>query len=72
METTTATVANLVDEKRVLEIPLNNRDLTQLAYFTPGVLKVPTVGPAQYGTSAGGPGDKLSVNGARAQQNFIF
>ena len=26
IETTTATVANLVDEKRVLEIPLNNRD----------------------------------------------
>src|SRR5262245_13147098 len=70
VETTTATVANLVDEKRVSAIPLNNRDLTQLAYFTPGVLKVPTVASTQSGTSAGGLGDKLSVNGARDGQNL--
>src|SRR3990172_4646382 len=41
VETTTATVTNLVDEKRVLDIPLNNRDLTQLAFFQPGVLRIP-------------------------------
>jgi hypothetical protein len=33
VETTTATVSNLVDEKRVTDIPLNNRDLTGLAFL---------------------------------------
>jgi len=73
IETTTATVANLVDEKRVLEIPLNNRDLTQLAYFSPGVLRVPlTITQGNTNTAVGGTGDKLSVNGARAQQNLYL
>ena len=31
VETTTASVANLVDEKRVMDLPLSNRDLTGLA-----------------------------------------
>src|SRR5262245_36748330 len=74
VETTTATVSNLVDEKRVLEIPLNNRDLTQLAFLQPGVLKVPqlTTGANQGLTYAGGMGDKLSVGGARATQNIYL
>jgi Carboxypeptidase regulatory-like domain len=72
IETTTATVSNLVDE-RVLEIPLNNRDLTQLAYFSPGVLKAPlTISQGNTNTAVGGTGDKLSVNGARAQQNLYL
>src|SRR5213080_2472848 len=33
VETTTATVTQLINERKVLDIPLNNRDLTQLAYF---------------------------------------
>src|SRR3990172_737128 len=53
VETTTATVSNLVDEKRVLEIPLNNRDLTQLAFLQPGVLKIPTGSLASRGGVAG-------------------
>src|SRR2546428_5418208 len=32
VETTTATVTQLIAERRVLDIPLNNRDLTPLAY----------------------------------------
>ncbi|MGH9785495.1 MAG: TonB-dependent receptor domain-containing protein, partial [Terriglobia bacterium] len=73
VETTTATVSNLVDEKRVLEIPLNNRDLTQLAYFQPGVLKVPQQGNYDYGNAfVGGLGDKLSVGGARGSQNVYL
>src|SRR5579862_7163850 len=31
VETTTATVSNLVDEKKVEDLPLNGRDLTQLS-----------------------------------------
>jgi len=73
IETTTATVSNLVDSKRVLEIPLNNRDLTQLAFFTPGVLRVPLTTSGSFtNTAVGGSGDKITANGARAQQNLYL
>ena len=74
VETTTPTVSNLITERMVLDIPLNNRDLTQLTYFTPGVLRVPlTPGGGTFAnTATGGAGDKLSVNGARAQQNLYL
>lgn len=70
--TATATVSNLVDEKRVAEIPLNNRDLTQLAYLQPGVLKVPQSSAASALRALSGMGDKLSVGGARATQNIYL
>src|SRR6266404_9096458 len=41
IETTTATVSNLVDEKKVTDLPLNGRDLTQLSFLQPGVIKSP-------------------------------
>jgi hypothetical protein len=74
VETTTATVSNLVDAKRVLEIPLNNRDLTQLAFLQPGVLRVPQLAgnTNQQLTYIGGMGDKMSVGGARGSQNVYL
>ena len=71
VETTTATVSNLVNEKRVLEIPLNNRDLTQLSYFQPGVLRIPR-GGTRSRSEISGLGDRLSVAGARATQNVYL
>jgi hypothetical protein len=67
VETTTATVSQLVDEKRVAELPLNNRDLTQLAFLQPGVVKSPQTGDA--GT---GMGDKFTVAGARGTQHLFL
>jgi hypothetical protein len=72
VETTTATVANLVDEKRVADIPLNNRDLTQLAFLQPGVLRVPGGGGNPNSSARYGLGDKLTVAGARASQNIYL
>lgn len=71
VETTTATVSNLVDEKRVLDIPLNNRDLTQLAFFQPGVLRIPASEGATR-TQKEGQGVKFSVAGSRGQQNIYL
>jgi hypothetical protein len=71
LETTTATVTNLVDEKRVVDLPLLNRDLTQLTFLQPGVLKMPTPGGGNSG-SFSGMGDKLSVAGARGNQNIFM
>ena len=71
LETTTATVSNLIDAKRVVELPLMNRDLTQLTFLQPGVLKMPTPGAGNSG-SFSGMGDKLSVAGARGNQNIFM
>ncbi len=69
LETSTASVSNLVEEKQVLDLPLNNRDLTQLTYLQPGVLKVPS--SATQGHHSG-MGDKLTVAGARGTHNLYL
>src|SRR5438094_1151073 len=67
IETTTATVSNLVDEKKVTDLPLNGRDLTQLSFLQPGVTKSPAGAGAFSGL-----GDKLSVAGSRGNQNIYL
>ncbi|MGH9311002.1 MAG: TonB-dependent receptor domain-containing protein, partial [Vicinamibacterales bacterium] len=37
LETTTATVGKVVDNRRILELPLNTRNVYSLIYLTPGV-----------------------------------
>ena len=37
LETTSSSFSSLVDERRITELPLLNRDLTRLAYLQPGV-----------------------------------
>ena len=69
VETSTATVSNLVDEKRVEDLPLNNRDLTQLTFLQPGVIRIPQSGNEN---PIGGLGDKFSVAGARGTQNLYL
>ena len=68
IETTSATVTQLVDEKRVEDLPLNNRDLTQLTFLQPGVLKVPRA----RGGVFSGMGDTMTVAGARGTQNLFL
>lgn len=67
VETSSATVSHLVDEKQVSELPVINRDLTQLAFLQPGVIK----SPAGQGVFSG-QGDKMVVNGARGTQNLFL
>jgi hypothetical protein len=67
VETTTATVSNLVDERKVEDLPLNGRDLTQLSFLQPGVIKSPAGAGAFSGL-----GDKLSVAGSRGNQNIYL
>ena len=69
LETTSATVSNLVDSKRVEELPLVNRDLTQLTFLQPGVVKIPSSGVQGV---FGGMGDKFTVAGARGSQNLYL
>src|SRR5437870_13575137 len=71
VETTTATVTQLIDERKVLDIPLNNRDLTQLAYFDAFVMRTPTGGGGGRNAS-GGLGDDLSVAGRSWVDNMYL
>ncbi len=68
LETKSATVSNLIDSRRVEELPLNSRDLTQLTYLQPGILKIPRTGGGVFS----GMGDTISVAGARGNQNLYL
>lgn len=67
VETTSATVSNLISSKSVQELPLVNRDLTQLAFLQPGVIKSPAGGGVFAGL-----GEKFTVAGARGTQNLYL
>jgi len=69
VEVTSATVSNLIDARRVEDLPLVNRDLTQLTYLQPGVVKIP--GSGTQGVFSG-MGDKFTVAGARGTQNLYL
>jgi len=68
VETTSASVAELVDSQKVRALPLNGRSYDQLIYLQPGV---------NVATSAGnspnqGRGVKFSVGGARLTSNLFM
>jgi outer membrane receptor protein involved in Fe transport len=65
VETTTSSVAQLVDENSIALLPLNGRDLTQLATLQAGVSLSVTAGTS----TTGGPGKKISIAGARPSQS---
>lgn len=61
VETTHATIANLVDERQIRELPLNGRDFSELALTGVGVVQTPTVDRSLLR----GMGTQFSVAGAR-------
>ncbi len=61
IESQSATLGAVVDTQKILALPLNGRNFTQLALLVPGVTT---------GTEGGGAGpDGFSANGLRADQN---
>jgi outer membrane receptor protein involved in Fe transport len=67
VETTGATLSGLVDEKKIRDLPLDGRDVTQLIFLQPGVVE--SRGSAQ--SSNTGRGFRFSVGGARPSQNLF-
>lgn len=73
VETGNATMGLVIDEKKVVELPLNGRNFTQLGTLIPGVVAPPsTLGgqngdatPGGFGNATGG----FNVNGMRNQSN---
>jgi hypothetical protein len=68
VETTSGTVAALVDSQQVRDLPLNGRDFIQLALLQEGVL-APV---AQRRSVNGDLGIKISIGGARPYDNAIL
>jgi hypothetical protein len=73
VETRSATLGTVIDEKQIVELPLNGRNFTQLGTLMPGVVAPPTsLGGASGDATPGGFGAVtagFSVNGMRSQSN---
>ena len=68
VQTTSAALSYLVDDKKIRDLPLNGRSFTQLALLQPGVqtFKYERTG------FFGGRGQKISVSGARPTSNTFL
>jgi outer membrane receptor protein involved in Fe transport len=65
VETTQSSVAGVVEERRITELPLNGRDFTQLALVEPAVVSLRNTGSGEVGR---GFGVRMSVAGSRPDQ----
>jgi hypothetical protein len=73
VETSNATLGIVVDEKKIVELPLNGRNFTQLGTLLPGVVAPPgSLGGSSGDATPGGFGattSGFSINGMRNQSN---
>ncbi|MGH9966333.1 MAG: TonB-dependent receptor [Pyrinomonadaceae bacterium] len=67
VDTTTATISSLVDEKKIRDLPLNGRDMAQLVLLQPGVVN----SRASVQSANTGRGTRFSVAGSRPSQNLF-
>src|SRR5438034_2072350 len=67
VDTASPTLSGLVDDRRVVDLPLNGRNVIGLARILPGVLNVNA--PQQLDDARGGP--EMDVNGGRPNMNLF-
>jgi hypothetical protein len=65
VNTTSGSLSGVVDQAQMRDLPLNGRSFEQLALLQPGV----TAAVAAGNDVVGGRGAKISINGARPEQN---
>lgn len=67
VETTSAALSSVMDKDSIRELPLNGRDIVQLAILKPGVV------PSRRSSDSGGNGTQLSIGGRRPNQiSFVL
>lgn len=67
VDTNSPTLSGLIDDRRVVDLPLNGRNVIGLARILPGVLNVSA--PQQMDDARGGP--EMDVNGGRPNMNLF-
>lgn len=67
VDTTSSTLSGLIDDRRVVDLPLNGRNIIGLAAILPGVTNVSA--PQSMGDARGGP--TMDVNGGRPNMNLF-
>jgi len=71
VETQSTAVGSLVEEKQMVELPLNGRNFTQLMALNPGVTQIPQ-GASGAGSTFMGNGTKYTFAGSRADAGSAF
>src|SRR6266567_1703511 len=66
VDTTSGTVSGLVDDRRIVDLPLNGRNIMSLAIIVPGVLSVKA--PESLSSARSGP--MMNTNGGRQNMNL--
>lgn len=67
VDTTSGTVSGLVDDRRIVDLPLNGRNIMSLAEIVPGVLSVKA--PESLSDARSGP--MMNTNGGRQNMNLF-
>ena len=68
VDTRSSAVANVVDDRRIIDLPLQNRNVIGLAALLPGVAQVSAPSNSDLTDSRSGP--TITVNGGRRNQNY--
>ncbi|MGH9632667.1 MAG: carboxypeptidase regulatory-like domain-containing protein [Bryobacteraceae bacterium] len=68
VDTTTATMSEVVNERRIIELPLNGRNAAQLTLLVPGAVNSPSGGADQGQTKTFPGAVTISANGSRQNQ----
>jgi hypothetical protein len=69
LQTSNATIGQVIGSRQVVDLPLNGRQFTQLVLLTPGAAPKETGQQSAFTIPIGGGGISASVNGNRGQQN---